>query len=188
MDKLHRRLRWARIQAGCGSARAGAERAAVADSLYVAHETGGEPFGVHDALRYAAAFNVNVRWLLIGAGPVEPGPGAGYPAPGPEELLPSPAGHDATAGPAGGMAEQAAYFASPFPVHAGFRPDPGDAPAPGPYLGQRPEMSFLEEAHFRALEIERQLMGGPGSLEDFFRIVLRVYNDLITRNDESSRR
>ncbi|MBA5776456.1 helix-turn-helix transcriptional regulator [Stappia sp. F7233] len=187
MDKLHRRLRWARLQAGCDSAKEGAVRARVAEGLYAAHEDGTAPFGIPDAQRYAAAFGVSIRWLLIGAGPVDPTPENRIP--GLDAAYGFPVHEDAGLHAQGGMAEQAGYFlplhGEPLPAPLSSDPEPGHPDWTESLSGG---LSLLEEAHFRALELERQLMGGHGSLEDFFRIVLKVYNDLITRNDGSSRR
>lgn len=65
-DKVHERLREARIGAGLGSARKAAARLEIPASTYVSYENGSRSLSLEVARNLAARFGVSVSWLLTG--------------------------------------------------------------------------------------------------------------------------
>lgn len=67
-SEQNRRLKWARENAGYPQAKAAAEAFGWVSSTYSAHENGQNGIKVETARRYAAAFRVDLCWLLTGTG------------------------------------------------------------------------------------------------------------------------
>jgi SOS-response transcriptional repressor LexA len=70
-EERAKRLVQARKGAGFAGQKAAAEHAQVKLNNLKAHESGRNGFGIADAKKYAAAYNVSVKWLQFGIG--EPG-------------------------------------------------------------------------------------------------------------------
>lgn len=68
MSTLAERLVLAREDAGCATAREGADRAGVIYDTYAQHENGHRGFRADTAAKYARAFGVDPAWLLYGKG------------------------------------------------------------------------------------------------------------------------
>ena len=72
MKTIYERLRRARLEAGYESAAAAARAFGWKEGTTKSNENGHAPFGRAKASRYAAAYRVNLEWLLDGKGPMRP--------------------------------------------------------------------------------------------------------------------